>query len=447
MFCTLLLALPVLTFSFVCGPSSSRPFTLTVVEQPPFPYGLWTKQFAPFLEAGSYAIHSDGVWYTADAGLTPGAPTSGTDSEGALGSYSYFSIPWSITTGLNLTTTFKCFSSGAIEFETFFPQGLPAAATLPAPSIGTKSLTPNFLPSTHFPSFSAAQDSALRSEGMGFAEWYEVMSGDKALVGRGLSGYRGGQLTGPLLLFNASFVSGGKPPFALTLGPMDGFSSTMLAVVDDPSSPPPPPPRPACDVGQANTDQTGAVHSPGYDNGARTGSPAACCALCSSLGAAACNAWVFDTSGSPSPAADCWPCMGARGSKPAANRTLGWTAPPPLRLVGGVSGYITELPPVHTVRFALMPSAAGASDAMYAYGLLLRTAHGTQRVDKTADAMRRKISYWTDNGAYYEDDCTYASRPRTRKRTFAQIHIFSLTARPPPPLHPSIYLHRLALLF
>jgi hypothetical protein len=231
---------------------------------------------------------------------------------------------------------------------------------------------------------------------MAFAEWFEVMSGDFAIVGRGLAGYRGGQLSGPLLLFNASFASGSKPPYALTLGPLDGFSSTMLALVGDPAPQPSPPPPPACDAGRPGTDQMGAAHSPGYDSGARVGTPAACCALCASLPAGACNAWVFDTSSPAPPTADCWPCMGASGSKAAANRTLGWVAPPSQRLVGGVSGYISELPPMHTVRFAIAGSSEGANDATYAYGLLLRTAHGTQRVDKSEDVMRRKISYWTD---------------------------------------------------
>jgi hypothetical protein len=245
---------------------------------------------------------------------------------------------------------------------------------------------------------------AVRAPETAFAEWFEVMSGDRAIVGRGLAGYRGGQVSGPLLLFNASFASGSKPPHALTLGPLDGFSSTMLALVGDPAPQPSPPPPPACDAGRPGTDQTGAAHSPGYERGARVGTPTACCALCASLPAGACNAWVFDTSSPAPPTADCWPCMGASGSKAAANRTLGWVALPSQRLVGGVSGYISELPPMHTVRFAIAGSSSGANDAMYAYGLLLRTAHGTQRVDKSEDVIRHKLSYWTDNGAYYEDD-------------------------------------------
>ena len=121
--------------AFRCEPTPTRPFSLVVSEAPPlYPYTLLTSAGSPFLEGGSYAVHSDGAWYAAGGALIPGAPSSGGGSEGALGPFTYLSIPWAASNAsVAFTATFKCFSSGALVFDLLFPSGLSSAATLPPP--------------------------------------------------------------------------------------------------------------------------------------------------------------------------------------------------------------------------------------------------------------------------------------------------------------------------
>ena len=62
---------------------------------------------------------------------------------------------------------------------------------------------------------------------------------------------------------------------------------------------------------------------------------------------------------------------------------------------------VTELPPRYTLRFALVGAGDGVTSAMYAYGSLLRRAHGTARtkLPLAKDPLSRQLHYVTDGGS------------------------------------------------
>lgn len=348
-----------------------------------------------WLEGGSLAVHRSGSFLTpSNGGLLLTGVWEGVGVDNALGQNSFLSASWAdSSSSLHLlNTSFHCFAT-AVVFEAWFPEGLGSTATLPLPPQGSQPLGGNSLPSTHFPSFAAGPSTLLRSPQLGYGEWAGCMSVSQA--GFGLSGYRGGSESGPLLLVNRTQEPGTGKPLALVWGPLAHFSQEILALVADPSGGVPR--NDSCAPSLPHTDQEGAVHSPGYETGVHTGSEGACCAVCEKLGYAACDGWAFDTSGTPT--ADCWPCLGVRGSKPAVNRSLGlMLGGGQERLAGGVQGYATSLPPGFTTRFALVGSPLGATAAVMEFGALLRTAFHTVRMAKEVDPMRMKMSYWTDNG-------------------------------------------------
>lgn len=361
-----------------------------------YPYSI-SMNGVVWLEGGTIALHTGaGNWATPLGGLVPSAAAlAGTGVDEDLGPFSFLAIEWSSPLAA-FTANFTCYASGA-AFSVTFPDGAAGVATQPLPAAGSPTLVASLRPSLHFPSFAADASTALRSSALGYAEWSGCMTSAASRVGAGLAGYGGGQESGPLLLFNTTFDAATAKPAALVLGPLAHFASTILALVPDPRGPPA-----SCAAASPDTDQTGAAHSRGYDNGTHTGDAGACCALCESLTPAVCDSWVFDTSGTQGP--DCWPCIGTSGSRPAANRTLGLIDSGPPRLVGGVQGYVSDLPPRFTSSIALVASAAGATDAVYAFGALLRERYRTLKMPKAADVMRNQLSYWSDNGAFYEDD-------------------------------------------
>ena len=158
-----------------------------------------------------------------------------------------------------------------------------------------------------------------------------------------------------------------------------------------------------CGASLPDTDAAAAVPAVGFEGGTRAGAFAACCSLCAVLGPLACEAFVYDAAAAPAPAPDCFPLLAASGTRAAPGRTLGLGAGAP-RLAAGVQGYLLALPPGFSTTFALAASPRGATEAVMRFGLALRTRHRTQRVAKSNDPLRRTVSYWTDNGAYYEDD-------------------------------------------
>lgn len=58
-----------------------------------------------------------------------------------------------------------------------------------------------------------------------------------------------------------------------------------------------------------------------------------------------------------------------------------------------------------------MPSTSGITDVTYAYGSAMRRLYGTQRMaglpasaaSAEADPLQYKLSYWSDNGAMYDN--------------------------------------------
>ena len=71
------------------------------------------------------------------------------------------------------------------------------------------------------------------------------------------------------------------------------------------------------------------------------------------------------------------------------------------RLVAGVQGMVSQLPPSYTVRFALVGTDDGVTAGMMKYGALLRTAHGTSASKLTLadDPLSRQLHYVNDGGS------------------------------------------------
>ena len=106
---------------------------------------------------------------------------------------------------------------------------------------------------------------------------------------------------------------------------------------------------------------------------------------------------------------------------------LGLTAGPPMNssapplqwLSGGPQGKPNTLPPGFSYSFALVPSEEGVGAATYAFGAVLRAAQGTTRMASSPaslssaleDVGTSYLSYWSDNGAYYDNACKYAEYP------------------------------------
>lgn len=65
----------------------------------------------------------------------------------------------------------------------------------------------------------------------------------------------------------------------------------------------------------------------------------------------------------------------------------------------GVSSEVSRLPAGFAHRTILV-AGQGITSTMDSWGQKLRTCHGTERIDKL-DPVINKLSYWTDNGAYY----------------------------------------------
>jgi hypothetical protein len=67
---------------------------------------------------------------------------------------------------------------------------------------------------------------------------------------------------------------------------------------------------------------------------------------------------------------------------------------------GGVSGYVTSLPVNFSTSTVVLFGAAGVTDAVHQWGAALLARHGG--APKFADPASEQLTYWTDNGAYYD---------------------------------------------
>ena len=97
----------------------------------------------------------------------------------------------------------------------------------------------------------------------------------------------------------------------------------------------------------------------------------------------------------------------------------------------GLNGYVTGIPAGHSVASALTFSADGINGGMHSWGATLQQAFGTTKV---SDPSSETLTYWTDNGAYYD---FYAYEPVSEPMCMRSGLVCSLLYMPPstpPPL-------------
>ena len=95
---------------------------------------------------------------------------------------------------------------------------------------------------------------------------------------------------------------------------------------------------------------------------------------------------------------------------------------PTATLAAGLNGYVDALPPGFTLSTSLSGSAVGLTDALHSWGGALLKSRGTVR---SADPTSQQISYWTDNGAFYD---FYAYEPNIDSAGVPQDILESLAA-------------------
>ena len=154
-----------------------------------------------------------------------------------------------------------------------------------------------------------------------------------------------------------------------------------------------------CTQQAATSPAAGYVKSVGFTNGQSLPSSDACCVLCATLGSDACLGWLYN--------ADiqiCYPLLSFQGTISAPTSfTFGQSVSPPSRLVSGVQGLVTSIPPGFVVNTWIAGSVNGLTDVTMQYGNALRSSARLHRKAKETDAMRNLVSYWSDNGSFYYD--------------------------------------------
>jgi len=70
------------------------------------------------------------------------------------------------------------------------------------------------------------------------------------------------------------------------------------------------------------------------------------------------------------------------------------------RVAFGVQGYVEELPASFDHRVVLV-GRPGIAAATMAWGQVVRRRANTTRLNLDQDILNRKVTYWTDNGAYF----------------------------------------------
>lgn len=346
-------------FTLTVNLNSSTPssFTYTV-------YSTQYGDYVPWLENGSLSLVQNQSFLVPANGLllnsnSPIIQDNGIDID--LGTFTYYSIPW-ITNpefgeSVEFITNFTCFTDfQLLSFTIFFPNGIRNIQTVPPQSEGSNGLDGgNSIPSIHFPSFSATPGTTnLRSSSIGYIEWNGEMDTYNNNHGVGLANYKGGQQSGPLLLFNSSAnIPHQSKPQALTIGPGNGYGTNIahqiFGVVPDSqeiarqrankkgktcngntqnhhhkheSMEHSLSVMPNCFF-SPHTDEIGANNAPGTYGGivVQPNNETACCEACMQLGDL-CDSWVYDTDGYAG-GSNCWPLLGIQGSKQVSDRSLG----------------------------------------------------------------------------------------------------------------------------
>lgn len=322
---------------------------------------------------GKLVARSEGVDLDIEDGSLQRTAVSSGNGTDALGPYTELTMGWGAPSqpAFQLTTTIRCYSTSwyvdapPVVFETVWPSGATGTSMDTAPDAiggvtrdgaanaptararglrrrGGRRGSPRAaasasggefnatnLPLAQFPTFIAMPYNALGGT-LGFLEWAGRFTNDQVSHGTGLRGFTGGQMGGPLVLFDPAFTPGNASagaagtakPRSLLVGPWAGMKTTILGIVED-----------------------------------------------------------------------------------HLHRGVLW------RLAAGPQGHITSLPPGFSVAFALVPSTSGITDVTYAYGSAMRRLYGTQRMaglpasaaSAEADPLQYKLSYWSDNGAMYDN--------------------------------------------
>lgn len=288
-------------------------------------------------------------------------------------------------------------AGGHFVLRQSFPDGCANSSGLHLPTMAGSSYNSSSLPLSEFPAFDYSHGSRLRGE-LGYVTWAGVFAYTRASQGIGLSGYIGGQEGGPIVLFQ----TGQRNRSALVISPYAEFMSSVLAL------------RPAtggsaaangsnacCDSSSFETDIDYTGHD--FSGSMRRGVPsaAACCAMCAQDSVCRYFSWIGRNGTDPDLANNCYMKWSTAGRRVARGHVSGGACPQrPMDLVAGVQGRVASLPAGHEASFIIAGSAGkGVRPAMEKWGRALRTRHNTSR--SPLGTVERKISYWTDNGAYY----------------------------------------------
>ena len=96
---------------------------------------------------------------------------------------------------------------------------------------------------------------------------------------------------------------------------------------------------------------------------------------------------------------------------PRQQPSLDASKPNPMtRVAFGVQGYVEELPPSFVQKVVLV-GRAGLAATQMAWGATVQRHSNTTRLSLDQDILNSKVTYWTDNGAYY----CYCNRWRDNK--------------------------------
>ena len=385
---------------------------------------------------------------TNDAGTASGGPIVGADHDVSLGDYSFVRQHFiAVNTtrrhattragailppaNCELTAEIRYYSGrrAAFEFVATFARGATGVAAAPPVVYNHTTKTSSWasgslplgteFPSWDLPSHLGYQNVAGNSLNTNFA-W-----------GPSLPKTWAPQLTGgPLLLFNSSTAAATDDddryhPFATVLAPVKHSKAVFISAFRG-SNEPPPPPQPG--VAGWYTELThgkmkrifceesaAALHFENLDPRNVSTWTQANCTRVAPTGVKACvngTFWQRDSGGGLVPFATCgWSAdVDVAGSLLEIHTSEGSTwrkvpAPSPQSsgdpgLSVGSSGYITMLPPGFQQR-VMLTGRHGSSSAWDAFGSFTRALGKTQRLTLEDDILDRRVSYWTDNGAYY----------------------------------------------
>jgi hypothetical protein len=219
--------------NFSCGESTS---SLAVFANGSYAVAI---AGAAVFAGGKVSLHANGRYFDSEDGslevVGAGAASAGSDPR--LGAYSAFALSYVTTAAppLRVTASFTCYTaSGAIVFGASFPDGAPETNTSAAPAspLGKGEFGSSSAPVAHFPSFAASADVALGSS-LAFVEINGRFSADNTAIGHGLRGFTGGQVGGPLIVFDDSFAPPARPAAAL-VAPLTSIKEAILGLIPDP---------------------------------------------------------------------------------------------------------------------------------------------------------------------------------------------------------------------